>query len=181
MTNRTFLDALVDAGLTQDKANAAKEKGARSVAAIAKNERARLAEANTPTGDSPEYDEGDALTVQIVNKLMCKVSALNIKYENAKDSYMYTPDYIDNLVTDLIKANDALDRELIDYYLLFPDQLEIALKKFYEDKELTNSPLLSKVKCLDTFIEDYYAYYDLVTRDACYSDYLSYIIDTLEK
>jgi hypothetical protein len=112
---------------------------------------------------------------------MCKVSALNIKYENAKDSYMYTPDYIDNLVTDLIKANDALDRELIDYYLLFPDQLEIALKKFYEDKELTNSPLLSKVKCLDTFIEDYYAYYDLVTRDACYSDYLSYIIDTLEK
>jgi hypothetical protein len=68
MTNRTFLDALVDAGLTQDKANAAKEKGARSVAAIAKNERARLAEANTPTGDSPEYDEGDALTVQIVNK-----------------------------------------------------------------------------------------------------------------
>jgi hypothetical protein len=178
MTNKTFLDTLVEAGLSQDYAASAKERGIPSILAMAKEKRKNLAK-QKPNIDN--YNDQDASTVRIVNELMCKVSALNIKFNATKDSHMYTPDYVDDLIRDLITAELSLDRRLIDYYLLFPDQLELALKELYKNEGLTNSPRLSKIQSLNAFIDDHYTYHGLEIQHAGYSDYLRYIFDILKE
>jgi predicted GTPase len=123
---------------------------------------------------SESYPDEYEMMDKLIKSAQDELTVANVNYETIlKNEDYYTYDYIQNSAKRVLLAANKLDIELVNYYYLYPNKLEVSLKRKVSGIDLSN------IQSLSRFAEEYYEDNEC-SSNLRFSEYLDYIFEAID-